>query len=304
MPTTDNKLINNGFYRSNIRGNAEVPYGERCSRNVGRYLNSLQEELSALEIAPLPFGTMFSGVCGESGPLDFSSPCIRASWGAFIPASFVFGLCFLSSPLAAPFRKAVAILGSPLKPFLTVQEAEALCVDETIRRDEEREVVKTECSSRWHMVVFVTIGLLECLSWTIFGSFQLYEGPTNVWVGAIPFLVSVSWLYSAVRAIVRPIATSPYDLFVLYAILFSTAVLRSCGILYDQIFLGVPPPTNFTFMALIADLICAFLGLGTTLVMPLGIPDPTVDRNEIVCCSIVSNLLHLTDHPAGLFGIP
>jgi len=244
---------------------------------------------------------MFSGVCGESGPLDFSSPCIRASWGAFIPALFIFSLCFLSSPLAAPFRKTVAILGSPLKPFLTVQ-AEALCVDETIRL-EEREVAKTEYSSRWHTVMFVTMGLLECLAWTIFGAFQLYEGPTNVWVGAIPFLVSVSWLYSAVRPIVRPLATSPYDLFVLYGI-FSASVLRSCGILYNQIFLGVPPPTNFTFMVLIADLICAFVGLGTTLVMPLGIPDPTVDRNEIVCCSIVSNPWHLTDPPAGLSGIP
>jgi hypothetical protein len=232
---------------------------------------------------------MFSGVCGESGPFDFGSPCIRASWGAFVPAVFVFGLCFLFSPLAGPFRKT---LGSPLKPFLTVQEAEALCGDETIRRDDEREVVvRVERLSRWHTVVFVAIGLLECLSWTIFGAFQLYEGPTNVWVASIPFLVSVSWLYSAVRPIVRPIDTSPYDLFVLYGILFSAAVLRSCGMLYDQIFLGVPPPTNFTIMVLIADLVCAFVGLGTTLAMPLGIPGPAVDKNEIVCCSFLSSRL-------------
>lgn len=227
---------------------------------------------------------MISGVCGESGPFDFGSPCIRASWGAFIPALFVFGLCFFSSPLAGPFRKALASLCSPLKPFLTVQEAEALCVDETIRRDDEREseVVRVEHFPRWHTVVFVAIGLLECLSWTISGAFQLYEGPINVWAAVIPFLVSISWLYSAVRPIVRPIITSPYDLFVLYGILFCAAVLRSCGILSDQIFLGVPPPANFTFMTLIADLVCAFVGLGTTLAMPLGIPGPTMDKNEIV----------------------
>jgi hypothetical protein len=125
---------------------------------------------------------MFSGVCGESGPFDFGSPCIRASWGAFVPAVFVFGLCFLSSPLFGPFRKNI---GSHLKPFLTVQEAEALCGDETIRRDDEREVVVVERLSRWHTVVFVATGLLECLSWTIFGAFQLYEGPTNVWVASV-----------------------------------------------------------------------------------------------------------------------
>jgi hypothetical protein len=192
-----------------------------------------------------------------------------------------------------------------LKPFLTVQEAEALCVDETIRCDDERDVV-VEHFSRWHTMVFVAIGLLECLSWTIFGAFQLYEGSTTVWAGVIPFLVSISWFYSAVRPIVRPVITSPYDLFVFYGILFCAAVLRSCGILYDQIFLGVPPPTSFTFMALIADLVCAFVGLATTLAMPLGIPGPTVDKNEIVCCSILSSRstpLRLTDKPAGLFGI-
>ena len=242
---------------------------------------------------------MFSGVCDESGPFDFGSPCVRASWGAVIPAVFVFGLCFLSSPLVSPFRKLLANhLGSPLKPFLTVQEAEALCVDEEIRRDDGREVVVMERLSRWHTVVFVAIGLLECLSWTIFGAFQPYEGPTNVWVASIPFLVSVSWLYSAIRPIIRPINTSPYDLFALYGILFSAAVLRSCGILYDQMLLGVPPPTNFTTVALVADLVCAFVGLGTTLAMPLGIPDPAVDKNEIVCRSSFSSkssLLHLAE---------
>ena len=262
---------------------------------MGRYLNSLQGRPDVLKNRSFIFGTMFIGVCGESGPFDFGSPCVRASWGAFVPAVFVFGLCFLSSPLAGPFRKA---LGSPLKPFLTVQEAEALCGDEAIRRDDEREVVRVEGLSRWHTVVFVAIGSLEYLSWTILGAFQLYKDPTNVWVTSIPFLVSVSWLYSAVRPIVRPINTSPYDLFVLYGILFSAAVLRSCGIVYDQIFLDVPPPTNFTTMALVADLVCAFVGLGTTLVMPLGIPGPTVDKNEIVCCSSFSSrssLLRLTE---------
>ena len=103
----------------------------------------------------------------------------------------------------------------------------------------------------------------DCLSLTILGAFQwqLCEDPMNIWVVFIPFLVSVLWLYTAVCPIFRHVATTPYDLFVLYGTLFSAAVLPSCGILYDQIFLGVPPPTNFTFLALIADLVCAVLEL-------------------------------------------
>ena len=267
---------------------AGLPYSGRRSWNLGRCLNRATWRS---ENHSFFFEAMFSGLCDESGPFDFGSPCVRASWGAVIPAVFVFGLCFLSSPLVSPFRKLLANhLGSSLKPFLTIQEAEALCVDEEIRRDDGREVVaRVERLSRWHAVVLIAIGLLESLSWTIFGAFQHDEDPTNVWVASIPFFISVSWLYSAIRPMVQPINTSPYDLFVLYGILFSAAVLRSWGILHDQIFFGVPLPTNFTSLVLIADLVCAFVGLGTTLAMPLGIPDPAVDKNEIVCRSSFSS---------------
>ncbi|KAI5115803.1 hypothetical protein M0805_006809, partial [Coniferiporia weirii] len=57
---------------------------------------------------------------------DWANPCIRASWAAFVPAGLVLTLLSLYIPLPALLRH----FASPLRPFLTLREAEALDTDE------------------------------------------------------------------------------------------------------------------------------------------------------------------------------
>lgn len=233
-------------------------------------------------------------LCDDYGPFDFRSPCVRASWSAFLPAAIVFALCFFSIPVPRPVRRIFGFIGSPFNGFITLHEAEALDITAVLGEaalDDEDAVDLVEVPKLvpvWRTVVFVFVGIIEAFCWVADGAFRLYNDRSNVWGGVFSFLVAVSWMYTVVRPIARPTPTPPYDMFSIYLALLLAAILQIGGVLFENSVLGVPLPSTFTMTVLIVNLLTIFVLLTVVLTMPLAIPSNRVDKQEIV-----SYVLHL-----------
>ncbi|KAF8957708.1 ABC transporter type 1, transmembrane domain-containing protein [Flammula alnicola] len=227
------------------------------------------------------------GICGDHGPLDLHSSCIRSAWSAFLPAALVFTLCFFSIPVPRPARRLVAFLGTPFKPFLSLPEAEALnlqALGKDHGSDNEDTHVLLERPipvSRWRTIVFVLVGTAQCLCWVAIASYCLYKGPSYVWGGIFSFLVAISWIYTVIRPIAHPTATPPYDLFVLYLILFATAVFQLGGVIFDRSVFGIPFPSSLAIVGLVGNLVSVFILLCVTVTMPMGYPSSSVNPKHI-----------------------
>ena len=124
-------------------------------------------------------------LCGNDlDPFDFRSQCVREIWGSFLPAGLVLILCFLSIPIP----HALDILCSPFKTYLTLHEAEALDgnIDKISSEDDMGDSVETV--PLWRTVVFVFVGIIQCLSWIAHGSYRFHNDPRDVFGGVLPFL--------------------------------------------------------------------------------------------------------------------
>jgi len=228
------------------------------------------------------------GLCGDYGPSDFKSACIRASWSAFVPAAIVFFLCLCSVPVPRPARRIFAIIGSPFRTYLTLHEAEAIDInvvsgDKVLDREEAETVLEiSKVVPLWRTVVFAFVGIVESFCWVAYGSYQIYNDPDDICRGVLSFLLATSWLYTVVRPIARPTATSPQDMFALYLALLSGAILQLGGVLFDHSVLEAPLPSKTTLFGLITNLLVIVVLLGMVVSMPLDIPSIRVDVKEIV----------------------
>jgi hypothetical protein len=223
-------------------------------------------------------------LCGNDLDLfDFKSLCVREIWGSFLPAGLVLVLCILSIPIPHVFD----ILCSPFKPYLTLHEAEALNgdIDKISSQDDMGDSVKKV--PVWRTVVFVFVGIIQCLSWIAHGLYRLHNDPRDIFGGLLPFLVAIAWLYTIIRPITHPIATSPFDLFSIYLVLFCVGSLRIGGILFDHVF-GLPLPSTITLVALSANLLALLVLLIVVLNTPLTLPSNRINKKDIVSYGLLS----------------
>ena len=213
-------------------------------------------------------------------PYDFQSQCVREIWGSFLPAGLVLVLCFLSIPIP----HALDILCLPFKTFLTLHEAEALDGDiNNISRSSQNYMGDSfKTVPLWRTVVFVFLGIVQCLSWIAHGSYRLHNDLSDVFGGALPFLVSIAWFYTIIRPITHPIATSPFDLFFIYLVLFCVGSLRIGGIFFDHNVFGLPWPSTITLVALSANLLALLVLLIVVLNTPLALPSNYINKKDIV----------------------
>ena len=236
-------------------------------------------------------------LCGNDlDPFDFQSQCVREIWSSFLPAGLVLVLCLLTIPVPRAFH----ILCSPFKPYLTLQEAEALSggIDKTSSQDD-----MGDCAEKvpvWRTVVFVFVGILQCLSWIAHGSYRLHNDPRDIFGGLLPFLVAIAWLYTIIRPITHPIATSPFDLFSIYLVLFCVGSLRIGGILFDHIVFGLPWPSTITLVALSANLFALLILLIVVLNTPFTLPSNRINKKDIVSYGFHFNY-YLDNVVLGLF---
>jgi hypothetical protein len=236
-------------------------------------------------------------LCGNDlDPFDFRSQCVHEIWGSFLPAGLVLVLFFLSIPIPP----ALDIFCSPFKTYLTLHEAEALDdnIDKISRQDDIEHFVETV--PLWRNMVFVFVGIIQCLSWITHGSYRLYNDPRDVFGGVLPFLVAIAWLYTIIRPIRYPIATSPFDLFSVYLVLFCVGSLRIGGILFDHNVFGSPWPSTITLVALSANLLALLVLLIVVLNIPLALPSNGINKKDIVSCGLYFNY-YLNNVLLGLF---
>ncbi|TFK37278.1 multidrug resistance-associated ABC transporter [Crucibulum laeve] len=218
--------------------------------------------------------------CGDYGPFDFHNVCVRATWGACLPAALVFAICLYSIPTPRPVRKFTSFIKAPFVPFLTLHEAGSLEAH-SASGDAIVAVEMANIIPLWRTIVFVFAGLFQTLFWIVNGSYLLYSDRTDVWEVARAFLLAITWLYTAVRPITHPTATPPYDLFSIYITLFITSTLQLGGILFDNGVSGVPLPPMTTIIAISANLLLIGALLLVVLNIPLAIPSSSVKKDDI-----------------------
>ncbi|KDQ49974.1 hypothetical protein JAAARDRAFT_42467 [Jaapia argillacea MUCL 33604] len=218
-------------------------------------------------------------ICGGAGFFDLRDACVRHVWGALLPAAFVFILCLGYIPLPKPLQKLVNFIKSPLTRYITLPEAEALDAGDNV----EDVASKTPPVPLWRTVVLTWIALLETLVWLGIGSYRLIAQPNeHPWYAVVlPIIVAASWFYAAVKPVVRPSPTPPYDLFILYIIHLVGAILALGHVIFEHKVQWIPLPPPLMLAGMILNLVAAILLVVVVLNMPLAIPSSRVKKKDI-----------------------
>ena len=200
-------------------------------------------------------------LCRGSSWTDLSDACVRESFAAFVPAAFVVGLLVTSVP---QLRTALSKAVNPMRDFISCTEAEALLSEQSCEAH-GAEPRRASLSP----IILSTLSLLETLVWLGLACFHLVADTDGGPSGARDLLVASTWLYAALRLIVSPVKTVPYDLFTLFALHFIFAVVESFGFLYDSYAYGFPLPLSFVVALRVGHLVAVLLLLVMVLNMPL-----------------------------------
>ncbi|KAF7360602.1 hypothetical protein MVEN_00791700 [Mycena venus] len=214
----------------------------------------------------------------DSDALDLTNPCVRGSWAALAPTVLVLLICLSFVPPPLP-KVVLDAIKSPFAQYLSLHEAEGLVLaDEKNSTEAELEVENTV--PLWRTVVFVFIGLLECLAWLANGTFLLITGHPR-WDAIQQLLVALTWVYTAVRPILRPTATPPYDMLTLYLLHIAGDILQLGGYMFQHNASGVPLPGTLVLVGLSVDL-ALLVGLVAVIMgMPVALPSHLVKKEDI-----------------------
>lgn len=235
------------------------------------------------------------GICGEYDFLEFHSSCIRELWSAILPTVYISVLCvaYLFIPRIARFL--LGSLSFPFGRFLDLREAEALGLgSESEYNGEDQEEGKPTVAPNfvplWRTIVLSFLGILQSFVWVAYGAYRAYNEESLIWRNLLPFLVGISWIYAAIRPIVRPTATPPYDLFTLYSILLATSSLQIGGFLFDYGVFDIPLPPTVVLVAHFGNLIAILILLTIVVKMPVAIPSDKMDLNKLVICGFLHHV--------------
>ncbi|KAJ7459957.1 hypothetical protein FB451DRAFT_1272196 [Mycena latifolia] len=202
-------------------------------------------------------------------------------WISIAPALLVLILLAtsLSIPIPARFRRLNTLTRSSFKSYLTLHEAEAF-EDSNSFHSLDAPAVPTS-SPRWCSVFFAFAGLVECLAWVVDASFYLVLTPFNPWGTVRRSLVAFSWMYATVRPVTHPVATVPYDLFIIYMLHFVAGSLQLGGCMFENVVSGTPLPDALILFGLSANLAVIVTLLYVTMRMPIALPSTRVKEEDI-----------------------
>jgi len=231
-------------------------------------------------------------LCEDYGPLDLQEECVRATWSALLPTIIVFSLSLWSIPLPYPtaLRQILENVATPLRPYLTLDEAEAMVLNE----DNTHNTSNSQDIRPLGRTVFTFTGVLECFCWIVYGCFCIYNNQGELWAVLTSFLKALSWLYTVVRTIIRPTASAPMDIFAIYMMFAVGSIIQCGGVLYGHIVLRDPLPSGIVILGLGGNLTIIVMLLVVVVNMPLAIPHNKIDTNvsshyqcfsfSILCC--------------------
>jgi hypothetical protein len=200
-----------------------------------------------------------------------------------VPAAMVVVLFLLAiTRIPPPIKCVMETVTSPLKNFLTLAEAETLLapVDKVVIH---RDIQHTPL---WPMIVLSLIALLETLIWAATGTYLVWLESFDPWEAVLPYFMALSWLYACCRPTLKPTATPPYDLLVLYLTRTIFDVIVVGGVLYDKHVGNLPLPAPAILAALALNLVADLVSVLTVFSMPLCIPSAYVDPKQIVSIHI------------------
>ncbi|KAG9037596.1 hypothetical protein FRB95_004816 [Tulasnella sp. JGI-2019a] len=228
-------------------------------------------------------------LCDGASLLNIGNQCCRNFWSSVIPLALVVIFLFL----ALPFPRQLSWLFSPFWTFLPLPEAESILQDETsVSKSKKYDLASLEHQSRpkttnapiWRTAALSFLAISEALTWLALGTHGLYEyiekKDTDIVIIATPFVMTTTWWYATLRPMVRPKATPPYDLFVLFLVHWVWASLNIAIPIYMHYHAGWYLPTVLTMVAMITNLITITILLLLVLTMPLAIPSETAKALE------------------------
>ncbi|KAF7982635.1 hypothetical protein HWV62_27065 [Athelia sp. TMB] len=227
---------------------------------------------------PYQFAQTGIPACKILNSADLSQPCVRAAWAAITPTIFVLSFCAIA---CLPKRIKGSIKSALFTDFLTLHEAEALDISEEKPQEEPVEIEVEVQVPIWKTFTMSFVAILQTMLWLTMGCYMLIAVPYGITDGIFSILRAATWIYAALRPIVRAQATVPHDLFLLYVVqLFGGALLLG-GVLYDMDVYLLPAPGVEVMAALTFNLVATLALLCVVLSMPLVVPSSRVKKSDI-----------------------
>ncbi|KDQ16443.1 hypothetical protein BOTBODRAFT_186497 [Botryobasidium botryosum FD-172 SS1] len=213
---------------------------------------------------------MLGTICVDSsGLLDFYDPCVRALWASLFPLAFLVTLALFyvllwNSPVGSLFRN-----------ILPLEEAESLLGEPSAPLD-------TPPPSVWSFRALSFLAFMECAGWIALGSYNLTVSHKLAWDIWAPFVIAFTWLYAVLRPLLRLHTSSPpYDLFALYLVHLTAAIVELGAAFYDRYTVGAPLPQKNVLAIMATHFIVLFILISVMLCTPMAIPSNRVDKEKI-----------------------
>lgn len=200
----------------------------------------------------------------SSSPVAFYTQCVRETWAALLPISFICLLAILR--LIDTYVPIPPTITSLFKDFLTLREAEAL--DKTEHSGSDTAGKQTEKPRLLRTVLISFLSLSLSLAWLGIGTYRLATSSPD-WSSMSALAIAVCHLYAASRPVVKPFTTPPYDLFALIITQLIGAVLLLGGTLYEESVYGVKVPVG-DVVALAFNLAIVTALLGIVMLIPMA----------------------------------
>lgn len=197
---------------------------------------------------------------------------MRALWASLSPVALLVLLAFLNLNTVFPTSITALFTG-----FLPLSEAESLL-------DESLTPLETPSPPPWINRVLSFLALIQTVAWFFLGYQRLNaKGDLAAWDVWTVFLVASTWCYATWRPFVRSHSTSPpYDLFALYLIHLTAALVEIGVLIFNWYILNALPPNWVVLVAVIINLAILLSLIGVVLTIPLAIPSNQIDKEKIV----------------------
>jgi hypothetical protein len=224
---------------------------------------------------------MHQAVCdhGWSAPdLDLRSACTRSTLSILGPASLVALFCLVRAlRLATAHRTLAPAFVEPFQKFITLRDAEAIAAGTSTSPPDE---ASAKHSPSWlSALALPAIAILEAVAWTIYGSYQSVSTPVQGWAAVLPFAAALTWVYSAIRAILSPQPTPHYDILTILLAQLVGALLMLGGIAFDAYIKDALPSVNVIVLHIINFFAILALNI-IILAKPLAIRSPIAKRDD------------------------
>lgn len=242
--------------------------------------------------------------------------CSRDFWSSIIPATLLLFILTTNIPSVQRARW-LKVVQSPFAPFLTDSQAEGILRGKPVDHQDDDFLKPPGADVRagrthipvWRMTVLSGLAWVETVTWLALGSYRLYEliehRDTDAVFTLAPFILATTWMYAAIRPIVRPTATPPYDLFILFILHLISALLSLGTPLYMHYLAGWSLPSTPNVAARTCHLSIVAILLVIVLQMPLQLPSDDAKKKRAVRhdppSDVTGDLLTLTLTQEGKF---